>query len=241
MAGENARRIILDETDSTNSYAKRLIAGGFKGEAVITAKRQTSGRGRQGKSFYSPDGTGLYMSVILRPDASGGQFTLLTAATAVAVCEAIEGHTALTPEIKWVNDIYIGGRKVCGILCESVFSEGRLDAVVAGIGINLTTTDFPPELDTVAGSLGFDKDSEALTQAIADRLFELCGKLSELSFMQYYRSHSCVIGKDITFTDAGVTYQARALSIDDGGGLRVSLPNGQQKLLSGGEISLRLK
>lgn len=241
MAGEKARRIILDETDSTNSYAKRLIAGGFEGEAVITAKHQTAGRGRQGKSFYSPEGTGLYMSLILRPDADSGQFTLLTAATAVAVCQAIEELTALTPEIKWVNDIYIEGRKVCGILCESVFREGSLDAVVAGIGINLTTADFPPELDAIAGSLGFDKDSEVLVQAIAGRLFKLCGSLSDLSFMGYYRSHSCVIGKDITFTDAGIVYPAHAVSIDDGGGLWVSLENGNMRLLSGGEISLRLK
>lgn len=239
MKRHDIKRITLSETDSTNSHAKRLIAEGLECEAIITARHQTGGRGRQGKDFFSPADTGLYMSVVLRPSADLAEFTLITAVASVAVAQSIEKLTGLSPSIKWVNDIYVDGKKVCGILCESVFGNAGLDAVIVGIGINLSTRSFPTALTEKAGSINFEGDKELFVDEIKSRLFELCDKLPQKDFLEYYRLHSCVIGRDITFTENGEENPAHALSIDDGGRLLVRLQNGDTKLLYGGEISVR--
>lgn len=245
IARQSLRVIHLDSTESTNTLAKELVLTGEKGELLIVADSQTLGRGRSGKSFFSPSGRGLYMTQVLRPEFASADFTLITAAVSVAVSRAIEKVAGVTPSIKWVNDIFLGGKKLGGILCESVFSGGgKLDAVIIGIGINLTGGDFPPELESIATSLGGKADRNTLCAEIAKKLFSLSdslySKTPNKDFLNYYRSQSCVLGNDITYTRNGQSFSAVALSILDGGELKVRNSDGSIQILSGGEISLRL-
>ena len=128
--------------DSTNDEAKRLIKSGTTPPFLVAANEQTHGRGRQGKSFYSPADTGIYMSLVLS-FSDGESISKITVIASVAVCKAIEKLTGLKPEIKWVNDVYLNGKKICGILCESVIGGTDLTPVIIGVGLNLSTTDFP--------------------------------------------------------------------------------------------------
>lgn len=234
-----ARVTVYDTVDSTNNEAKRLLEQWCIGEAVIAAEEQTAGRGRQGKSFYSPSGSGLYMTLILRPEGELCDFTLMTSAAAVAVSQAIESVCGIETQIKWVNDILIGGKKVVGILTEAV-SAGGETAVIVGIGVNITTEDFPQEIRSKAASVGEGVSRNILAAEIAKRLFALCDKLPhDKSYMQHYRSRSCVLGRRIAFAEGGIEYSAAAESIDDGGGLWVVLDSGERRLLCGGEISVK--
>lgn len=242
---DNLDILHLEAVDSTNTLAKELVIGGFMGEALILADTQTLGRGRCGKSFFSPDGRGLYMTVILRPKAADAGFTLITAAAAVAVSKAIESQTAISPRIKWVNDIYVQNKKAGGILCESVFdSSGKLSAVIVGIGINLSGESFPNDIADTAVSLGGRAQRLSLCAAITSELFSLSDSLytqsPDLSFLEHYRTHSCVIGKDIVYTRNGECFCGKATAICDGGELEVISPDGTRVYLSGGEISLRV-
>ena len=125
------RVAFYNETDSTNNQAKRLISNCGSENLLVCAGRQTAGRGRQGKSFYSPENTGIYMSLVIHPDSSLQNAVTATTAAAVAVCRAIESLTNITPEIKWVNDVYVNGRKICGILTEAVtdFESGTVSSL----------------------------------------------------------------------------------------------------------------
>ena len=227
--------IFYPSIDSTNTEAKRLLASKKAAPFLVIANEQTGGRGRQGKSFYSPKDTGIYMSLVLPLKAENT--TLITAAAAVAVCQAIESLSDKSPEIKWVNDVYIGNKKVCGILCETVFDGSELSPVIIGIGLNVSTSSFPKELE-IAGSLNADIERETLISEIAKRLIALCEK--EADFLNYYRNHSCVIGKEITYIKNGVFVFASAIDIDESGALIVKNETGELTALSGGEISVLL-
>ena len=180
----------LESVDSTNSLAKRMIANG-KDEnepMLITADRQTAGRGRQGKSFYSPAGTGIYMSLVPHPNADLQNAVTATTAASVAVCKAIERLTDIKPKIKWVNDVYVNGQKICGILTEAVsdFESGTVTSVIIGIGINISTSDFPSDIEN-AGCLNSDVNRNELAAAVADELLELSlGNYDD--FIDYYIS-----------------------------------------------------
>ena len=127
----------FDTVDSTNSIARQRAAAGACEGLTLIASSQTTGRGRKGRNLFSPDGTGIYMSVLLRPQASPQIALRITTMAAVSVCQAIEGLCSREPGIKWVNDIYMDGRKVCGILTETALAAGgRLEYVVLGIGVN---------------------------------------------------------------------------------------------------------
>lgn len=230
----------FDRIDSTNNEAKRMLAGGYKCRTVIVSAEQTAGRGRQGKSFYSPADTGLYMSVVMLPDVELCDLTFMTSAVAVAVSQAIESVCGIKAYIKWVNDIYINGKKAVGILTEAV-TQGDKTAVVVGIGVNISTVTFPDEIADRAGSLGADVSRNTLTAEIADRLFSLCERIenNDMSFLEYYAERSCVIGRKIIFTEGGQEYFATATGIDSRGGLVVLLESGERRTLYGGEISVR--
>ena len=233
---------VLDTVDSTNAEAKRL-ADRYAGTVLIVADRQTAGRGRLGRSFYSPGGTGLYMSLMYHPQNSLSENLAVTAAAAVAVVRSVERLTGLVTQIKWVNDIFLCGKKICGILTEAVtdFESGSAGYIVVGIGVNVTTDDFPDGLSATAGKIGVkDLDRNRLAAEIASELVGLIEHLSDRSFMDEYRSHSAVIGKEITYTKNGVAHTAVALSIDDNGGLTVQ-GDGDTLVLNTGEISVRLK
>ncbi len=233
--------IFYDETDSTNNQAKRLINDGEKGNLLVCAGRQTAGRGRQGKSFYSPEGAGIYMSLVIHPGSSLQNAVTATTAAAVAVCRAIEKITNITPEIKWVNDVYVNGRKVCGILTEAVtdFESGTVSSVIIGIGVNITTENFPSDVEN-AGALNADISRSTLIARIADELMKIV--LGDYSaFIGYYRTHSMIIGRQITFFENGTATDGTALAIDETGGLVVRTENGETRTLRSGEITLRRK
>lgn len=238
------KNFIYDVIGSTNVAAKELFNSGDADHgSLIVANRQTAGKGRLGRSFYSPADTGLYMSVVIRPEGGASHVTKLTAVAALAVCHAIETIAPeLSPGIKWVNDIYISGRKICGILAEGIIMPGEvtLSAVVIGIGVNCTTADFPDEISGVAGSLGVALSREALCAEICDNLLEFCRKLDEPWLIEEYRRRSMILGRDVHCFGGGVDIYARAVDIDSSGGLIVESESGERHTLTSGEISLRI-
>ena len=233
---------IFQTIDSTNTEAKRAIANGLTNNALFVANEQTAGRGRRGRSFYSPKEDGIYFSCVLHPEVSLADSTAITSAAAVAVCQALEATTKKHPLIKWVNDIFIDNFKVCGILTEAIsdFESGKVDAVIVGIGINLTTEIFPEELKGIAASVGMKLDRCALVADIYSRLKALCDTLPEKQFMDKYREYSLVLGKSVTFNRNGIDYNAMAVAINDNGELEVVLDSGEKMILNSGEISVKL-
>lgn len=225
--------------DSTNTCAKRLLAEGKQGEFLICANEQTAGRGRQGKSFYSPAQTGVYFSLVLRPETTLQNAVTATTAAATAVCKAIEMLTDKKPKIKWVNDVYLDGKKICGILTEAVtdFESGTVDSVIIGIGINISTSTFPEEVEG-AGCLDVEINRSRLVAEIVNELVEIASG-DYKRFIDYYRSRSLVIGQKIKYIENGKITPATAVEIDERGGLTVRLENGEMKTLRSGEISVR--
>ena len=234
---------------STNQTAKELaLSGAPHGTAVIAAE-QTGGRGRYARRFVSPEG-GLYLSVILHPERlQFAHITAVTAFAAVAVCEAIEQVTGLSPRIKWVNDLFLGDRKVCGILTEAVtdIESGSLGWIVLGIGINVNTrtADFPPELREIAGALYPDgapvRGSRCrLAAEILNRTAGLQAPPQERDVMAAYRARLMMLGQTVTVHEGERSYQALAVDLDDAGHLILQSPDGTRRTLSAGEISLSL-
>ena len=235
---------VFDELSSTNDEAKRRILSGDTGKQLIIASRQTKGRGRMNRSFYSPADSGLYMSLVPECGLSFENAVFATTAAAVAVVRAVDSLTPLRPRIKWVNDIYLDGKKICGILAEAVASPdtGGLAGIVIGIGVNLTTAEFPAELDGIAASLGdFAPDRNELCAAICNELLSILAALPDRTFLDLYRERSLVLGRDLRYTEGGVTHDAQAVGIDETGGLIIRTVDGSTKTLASGEISLRLK
>lgn len=240
----DARVSVFDTLDSTNNEAKRMLESGFSGYAVICAEAQTCGRGRLGKSFYSPESTGLYFTVTIPPCFPIENISLLTPAAAVAVTRALAKHTNADLKIKWVNDIYEEDKKVCGILAESVIDieNGGFAGFAVGIGINISTEEFPDDIANIASSLRiYGADRSAIAADIANTLWELAENLSAREFLAEYRARSYITGKKIYFIKNGEKTNATALGIDDDGGLTVKLESGEETVLRGGEISVRLK
>ncbi|MEG1479124.1 MAG: biotin--[acetyl-CoA-carboxylase] ligase [Clostridiales bacterium] len=239
---KNTNIEILDTVDSTNTYAKNLALKKAPHHTIISAMEQTAARGRQGRSFFSPKDTGIYMSLILRPQESLDKALLLTVAAAVGVSQAIEEATNISPQIKWVNDIFFNGKKVGGILTEAIsdFESNSLEAVIIGIGINLKTQaqDFPPELQPIATSLLIPQlTRNQLIGTIATNIFDLTENLNPDSLIAAYKKRSLVLGKEITFQKNGTTHHATVLDINEKGNLVVKTCKGTE-ILQSGEITL---
>lgn len=235
---------VYREIDSTNAEAKRRLAEGTPTPALFIADCQTAGRGRRGRDFFSPAGTGLYMTLAVTPAVGLRQAVKLTGMAAVAVSEAIEALTGIRAGIKWVNDLYLGDKKICGILTEAVtdLESGGVQAVIIGIGINLSTEDFPDEIKETAASLFAENlKRNELAAEITRRLLACCGNLSDNGYLEEYRNRSVVIGKEIYYLKNGQRTDARAVGIDDDGGLIVEHADGSRATLSSGEITLRVK
>ena len=246
--------LVYKELDSTNNVAKQLIAEKREMPFLVVSESQTSGRGRMGRSFYSPPGSGIYMTLALRPELDVSRSVLMTTAASVAVCRGIQDVLGLECSIKWVNDIYLNGKKVCGILTEGItnFETGLVDALVIGIGINYRKPEgkFPKELEEIAGSL-LKEDSPSedapvrnqLVGSIAGHLISLIDDLENREFMKEYRQRSQVLGKDIRFIDGtqrgGRSQEGRVVDIDDNGGLIIRTRTGEQLTLNSGEITVR--
>lgn len=241
---------IYDTVESTNLIAKHLAQETKEKTSLIMAKQQTHGRGRLGRSFFSPQ-EGLYMSLLIKPDFDLTSSGLVTAAAAVAVAESIEEIADKHASIKWVNDIYIDNKKVCGILTEGVtdFESGHIEYLIIGIGINTTVKDFPKALLNKAGAVEGDYSKTELAVSIVTKTLEFLEHIDDAAFMEAYRSKSMVTGKSIKVykgqyridpDDELPGINARALDIDDDGGLIVLYSDGTQEKLLSGEISIRL-
>lgn len=236
---------ILESVDSTNNYAKALAAEGAPHGTAVAAQMQTGGRGRLGRSFFSPPGAGMYLSVILRPTVDTDRALSVTCAVAVAVCRAVEKFINNSAQIKWVNDVYIAGKKVCGILTEAVsdLESGSVEFLVVGIGINLTCEAFPPELREIATALsehgGERTDCAELIAEVLCELEQVYDQLDTAAFMPEYRQRSCVIGKWVRAIRAGAERKVLIKDIDDTGALLVENQAGVPERINSGEISLR--
>ena len=236
--------ILFDEVDSTNTQAKAYAQKGAFKPTLFLAESQSAGRGRQGKSFYSPKDTGLYMTLLY--PASGQVFNAvrITAKASAAVVKGLEQLTDAELSIKWVNDIMLDGKKICGILCESVTEKDNvtLRGLVIGVGVNLSTSDFPDDIKDRAGSLnslGIDKNEAAA--AIAKELIFEASHLQDTAYLTLYRERSCVTGREIVYTENGESRQGFAEAIDDNGALIVRRGDGSHTVLMSGEISVRVK
>lgn len=223
----------MSETDSTNTRLKEWArAGKIAAPFLLTADSQTAGRGRLGRRFVSPPGTGLYMSMLVSvpPNTDSGKITVLAA---VAVCKAIAELTGLQPKIKWVNDLFLRGKKVCGILAERIEN-----GVVVGIGVNLKTPPggFPAEA-AIAGALDTDIDRFALAGTIARYFLDGMEKLDTNEAIEYYRAHMPLIGQEIRCIHNGQEKNARVTGVADDGGLMIQDDTGAYTLRTG-EVSL---
>ncbi|MBR1658622.1 MAG: biotin--[Synergistaceae bacterium] len=239
-----SRVICLGEIDSTNNYAKKLALNGEPHGTLIAANHQLSGRGRHGHSFESPAGTGLYMSLILRPDILSDKFQMITVADAVAVCLSVE---ELCPElkgslgIKWVNDIYLRGRKIAGILTEAVtgFESGEIESIITGIGINVSTKKFGGDASEIAGAIFNDDVSfgrDELCAKVADYIMKFAENLDDPSIIKAYRERSILTGHDITYMKGNEKCCGHAEGIDDNGGLVIRSEAGEIETLRSGEV-----
>lgn len=240
---------VLASTASTNTLARERAKEGAAEGLIVIARQQTAGRGRFERRFHSPMGTGLYMSVVLRPALPPLQIPLLTTAAAVAVAESIEELTDRTAQIKWVNDVLINGKKVCGILTESALSSrtGQAEYAVLGIGVNVMPPNegFAEEIRDIAGAVFETAEPfarERLAAAILRRFWGYYQALPDRPFLTPYRERSLVLGREVlvrTGEEAGTP--ARALALDDDGRLLVRYADGSEQWLGSGEVSLRVK
>ena len=238
---------VLEKTTSTNTIIRQRADESLEG-LVVVAEEQSEGRGRLGRSFFSPGGTGLYISLLLRPEIEPSEAVMITTAAAVAVCEALEKAGADTPQIKWVNDVFVGNKKVCGILTEaSLNPESRkLQYAVLGVGINMYEPEggFPDEIKNIAGAV-FSKTRENLRDMVTayflNSFMKYYYKLFQKEFLKKYTERCFVLGKEINVICGDCVRGAKALSLDESLGLNVEYDNGEKAVLSSGEISIRTK
>lgn len=239
---------VAEETLSTNTALRALAEAGAPEGTVYIAQGQTGGRGRMGRSFYSPAGTGLYLSLLLRPVSwKPARAAQLTAAAAAAMCEAIREVTGKEPGIKWVNDILLDGKKVCGILTEASFSmeSGVLEYAVLGLGVNVYPPEggFPKELEGVAGAL-LDAPGEDVRSRLAGEFLNrfLAGyeHPEDRSFLDTYRRRSVAVGREVTVLSNGHERRAFAYAVDDDCRLLVRYDDGTEQALSYGEIRITI-
>ena len=238
---------VYKSLESTNKTAKEMAVAGAEHGTVIISDCQTMGRGRYSRNFFSPSGGGLYMSIVLRPEALHFKNpTSVTAFAAVSVCEAIESISKKVPNIKWVNDIFLDEKKVCGILTEAVtdFESGGLDWIVLGIGINvyIRAEDFPGDLQSLATSIYPDERipgvRNKLSAEIINRILGFETSPSETEIFEKYKKRLMMLGKEITVNQNQTEYKATAIDVDSVGHLIVKNENGEIITLSTGEIRI---
>lgn len=223
---------VLETVDSTNSECARLFRDGGAARRLVLAEGQTAGRGRVGRGFYSPPGSGLYLTLGLPLPARLEDAADYTCFAAVAVSEEIERLCGLRCGIKWVNDLYLEGRKVCGILTEAVG-----DHLILGVGVNLAPSAVPEELRDIMGWLGRSEARVPLAAALAARVF--AHRPGDRSHMEEYRRRCIVLGRTVEFVLNGVNHRGLAETVLDDGALKVNTPEGPV-LLRSGEVSLRV-
>ena len=215
---------------STNTVLKEMAADGAAEGTVLVAAEQTAGKGRMARRFVSPSGTGLYLSILLRPKLNAGEALFITTAAAVAVARTVEEVSGRSAGIKWVNDVFMDGRKICG---------------VCGIGVNIMPPQggFPDEIKDIAGAV-FEKQpsfdaKNRIAAGIIERFTEYYEKLPEHAFFEEYKNRSVTVGKKITVLGRGEPRDATALAIDEECRLVVRYDDGSECTLNSGEVSIR--
>ena len=246
---------VFDVIDSTNTYLKTraseyLSAHGTEKNApwyVAIANRQSAGRGRMGRTFASPGNSGIYMSVLFRPDLPAEQAVCMTTAAAVAACRAIEECTDKKPRIKWVNDVFVDGKKACGILTEASVNpeNGGFDWAVLGIGFNVYPPEegFPKEIRDIAGAITEVRSPELrdrISAAFLKELYRVCLNLKTPDFIEEYKSRCFLIGEKIDVLRDGKGIPAFAYGLDDDLHLLVRYEDGSEEALNSGEVSTSL-
>jgi len=242
---ENKYNIHLyNEVSSTNTIVKEMAEHGAPEWTVAVADRQSAGRGRLGRTFVSPAGTGIYTSVLLRPDIPLEKVTLITVAAAVAAVRTIEKHSGKNAEIKWVNDVYVDGKKVCGILTEASFDAelSKISYAVLGVGINVAAPrgGFTGDAKGIAGAL-FDTATAELRSAI---LADFLNFFSEYyvggleGAIDFYRKKQYLVGRRAEISRGGINTVVDVLGVDENCALVVRYPNDEVAKISSGDVSV---
>lgn len=245
---KNLQIEVLPQTTSTNTLVKEKASSGKQEGYVLFAQKQTAGRGRMNRKFFSPEDSGIYVSILLRPVGHFAQNpSILTCLTAVAVCEAIQQLWHKSAQIKWVNDIFMDSKKICGILTEASFSleNHQIDWVVIGAGINLYPPKggFPPELSDIATSIlekSCGNGKNQMAAAFLNQLMLHYYHSTPEEIIQKYRQYNCVIGKQVNIllpNQQNITVLAK--DITSNGHLQIEYPDGTQEVIAAGEVSLR--
>ena len=235
------------QIDSTNTQAKKLAKQGAPQGTVLVAGNQSAGRGRMGRTFQSPDGQGVYLSVILRPNCAPTELMHLTCAVGVAMVKAVENVCGICPQVKWINDLVVGNKKLGGILTEMSLANGIVEYAVVGIGINCLQEkeDFPAEIADLATSLslvcGKTVSPQRLAAAMISQLYTMAQTLltEKSQWMSAYKANCITLGKDIQVIRSDCVLPGRALGIDEDGGLVVQYTDGSIQTVASGEVSVR--
>ncbi len=225
---------LFDSIDSTNLHCKRLAKINPQHGTLVVADTQTAGRGRMGRAFFSPEHTGIYMSLLIDSKRIKLSPSLLTVAAGVAVCRVLKKLCAIDAKIKWVNDIFVNNKKVCGILAEN---SGQY--IIVGIGVNVSTAVFPDELKSIAGSVypeGITRNE--IIANIVNELHYIYMEDNSAKLIDEYKTCSCVLDKKISFVQNNKAYTGIATDINPEGNLVVHLDNGKFLTLGSGEVSL---
>lgn len=241
---------VIPTTNSTNTEVREKINTGISEGYLVIANEQISGRGRLGRYFFSPKDTGIYMSLLLRPNfCSGEQATQITTIAAVAVCEAIESVSKEKASIKWVNDIFVRNKKVCGILTEGSFNleSGHLDYAILGIGLNvyIPKGGFPDDLKQIAGSVLTSNQNDVKNRLVSEILnrffFYYKGVQNDSSnYVEEYRKRCFVIGREVSLISSDKPKTATIIDIDDQCRLKVRYKDGTEEYFSSGEIRIKV-
>jgi BirA family biotin operon repressor/biotin-[acetyl-CoA-carboxylase] ligase len=238
---------VFEQTTSTNDVIEKLARDGVREGVVVFAESQTSGRGRLGRKWISPERKGLWFSILLRPDLRPQEATQLTVASATALRRAIQGETGLSPEIKWPNDILAGGKKVAGILTELSAELDRVKHVILGVGVDVNqgAGEFPPELRKLATSLKIESGraisrpelAAAILRELDSDYARICaGKFTAIA--DEWEAHCATIGNEVTIQIGGRMIRGRAESLDDDGALLVRTEHGHLERITGGDVTL---
>ena len=238
----------FDTIDSTNDRLKQLAKQGAPHGTVLAAGGQTGGHGRLGRSFHSPQGVGIYLSILLRPRCAPGDLMHLTCAAAVAMADAVESAAGFRPGIKWTNDLVQGRRKLGGILTGlGLGNDGSLDYALIGIGINCLQGpgDFPEDIRDMAGSLsmaaGHPVEPGRVAAAMMASLYRMDSRLlcDREGLLERYRADCITLGRDVSLVRGEEVRYGRALTVDDQGALVVRFTDGQIQAVNSGEVSVR--